>query len=180
MQLFKQKGFTLIELLVVISIVSLLSSVVATGLTSARAKARDSKRIQELIQMRNALELYRTDNNDYPLPNDGIGDQFQSYSIHDKWKNTNGASGNFPAQLSPYLSKLPVDPINNDVPGFGSGAHFYWYYKYSTGYVLCAALESPKTSTFNPLASFPQFGAFPADHGDSQHMFYNGFCVSSF
>ena len=35
----KQKGFTLIELMVVISIISLLSSVVMTSLSSARAKA---------------------------------------------------------------------------------------------------------------------------------------------
>ncbi|TAK56894.1 type II secretion system protein [Patescibacteria group bacterium] len=65
----KESGFTLIELLVVISIISLLSSVVLTGLSSARSKARDSKRIQNAIQFRNALEIYRSSNNVYPPTN---------------------------------------------------------------------------------------------------------------
>lgn len=56
----KKTGFTLIELLVVISIISLLSSIALTGLSSARAKARDSKKVQTMIQLRTAAELYRT------------------------------------------------------------------------------------------------------------------------
>lgn len=66
-KLNKKSGFTLIELLVVISIISLLSSVALTGLSSARAKARDSKKVQTMIQLRTAAELYRTQNNNYPL-----------------------------------------------------------------------------------------------------------------
>jgi prepilin-type N-terminal cleavage/methylation domain-containing protein len=55
-------GFTLIELLVVIAIISLLSSVVFASLNSARAKARDAKRVSDLQQIRYALELL------YPTP----------------------------------------------------------------------------------------------------------------
>jgi prepilin-type N-terminal cleavage/methylation domain-containing protein len=61
----KTLGFTLIELLVVISIISLLSSIVLSSLSSARAKARDVKRVQESKQFVNALELYRNDNSAY-------------------------------------------------------------------------------------------------------------------
>ena len=63
----KTKGFTLIELLVVIAIIGILSSVVLASLNSARAKARDARRLSDLHQIRNALELYASDNSgSYP------------------------------------------------------------------------------------------------------------------
>ncbi len=54
-----KKGFTLIELLVVISIIGMLSSVVLASLNSSRVKGRDAKRISDIRQIRNALELHR-------------------------------------------------------------------------------------------------------------------------
>jgi type II secretion system protein G len=61
-----QKGFTLIELLVVIAIIGLLASVVLLALNSARAKARDAKRLADVKQMSSALELYNNDKSYYP------------------------------------------------------------------------------------------------------------------
>jgi prepilin-type N-terminal cleavage/methylation domain-containing protein len=60
-----QKGFTLIELLVVIAIIGLLASVVLLALNSARAKARDSKRLADIKQMTTALELFYNDAGGY-------------------------------------------------------------------------------------------------------------------
>jgi len=84
----KQKGFTLIELLVVIAIIGILSSVVLASLNSARAKARDAKRISDIKQIQLALEMY--------------------YDEHD---------GVYPAAISNteltddgYLSVVPKDP----------------------------------------------------------------------
>jgi prepilin-type N-terminal cleavage/methylation domain-containing protein len=59
----KKKGFTLVELLVVIAIIGILSSVAIVNLNSARAKARDAKRISDLNVYRMALIAYATNNN---------------------------------------------------------------------------------------------------------------------
>lgn len=59
-------GFTLIELLVVVAIISLLSSVIFASLNSARAKAKDTRKIADLKSLQTALELYYNDNGKYP------------------------------------------------------------------------------------------------------------------
>ncbi|HXF43996.1 MAG TPA: prepilin-type N-terminal cleavage/methylation domain-containing protein [Candidatus Paceibacterota bacterium] len=66
-----RKGFTLIEMLVVVAIIGLLSSVVVVGLGSSRSKARDAKRIADIQQIQNALELAYDPANGYPdaIPN---------------------------------------------------------------------------------------------------------------
>lgn len=66
----QQKGFTLVELLVVIAIIGLLSTLAVVALGSARAKARDARRISDIKQIQTALELYNADQGVYP---DGTG-----------------------------------------------------------------------------------------------------------
>lgn len=61
----KNKGFTLIEMLIVIAIIGILSSMILVGLGSARAKARDSRRISDIRQIQNGLEIYYSNNQTY-------------------------------------------------------------------------------------------------------------------
>ncbi len=61
------RGFTLIELLVVIAIIGILASIVMVSLASAKAKARDAKRISDIKTIQLALEEYYTDNLSYPI-----------------------------------------------------------------------------------------------------------------
>lgn len=105
-------GFTLIELLVVISIISLLSSIVLASLRTARVKARDVKRIEDLQQIKTALELYFNDHNFYPgLSNNTVWDTngyyFSNNTSSDKTWSV------LAALLMPYMTAFPVDPINN-------------------------------------------------------------------
>ncbi len=65
-QLNNRKGFTLIELLVVIAIIGILSTIAVVALGNARAKSRDAKRIADVRQMAQALELYYNDQLTYP------------------------------------------------------------------------------------------------------------------
>jgi prepilin-type N-terminal cleavage/methylation domain-containing protein len=59
-------GFSLIELLVVISIIGVLSTIVFASLGGARKRARDSRRIADISQLKLALELYYQANQAYP------------------------------------------------------------------------------------------------------------------
>jgi prepilin-type N-terminal cleavage/methylation domain-containing protein len=112
----KQYGFTLIELLVVISIIGLLSSVVLSSLNSAKAKARDAKRIAQLNEMRLALELYVDSYAYYP--------KCGTFTVC----SSNGYAGditNLDIKTAGYMSSIPVDPIN-------TGSQYGYYY--ATGY----------------------------------------------
>jgi len=54
---YSQQGFTLIELLVVIAIIGLLSTMAVVSLNSARGKARDAKRVSDVKQISNLIEM---------------------------------------------------------------------------------------------------------------------------
>jgi len=61
-----KKGFTLIELLVVVAIIGLLSTLSILALNTARARARDAKRVADVKQIQTALEMYYNDAGVYP------------------------------------------------------------------------------------------------------------------
>ncbi|MBI2075113.1 MAG: prepilin-type N-terminal cleavage/methylation domain-containing protein [Candidatus Harrisonbacteria bacterium] len=65
----KKSGFTLIEVLIVVAIIGLLASIVLVGLGSFRARGRDARRVADLRQTQNALELFYTKSNAYPNVN---------------------------------------------------------------------------------------------------------------
>lgn len=61
-----KRGFTLIELLVTITIIGVLAALVTANLSDARARARDAKKKQEMVQLKTALRLYYNDYQKYP------------------------------------------------------------------------------------------------------------------
>jgi type II secretion system protein G len=143
----KKKGFTLIELLVVVSIISLLSSIVLASLNSARSKARDAKRKEDIHSIQTALALYYNTNGYYPA----VWGWAQSSDAN--WNTTQ----NFITALRPYIASLPVDPINNAVYNAGNGPDVwttgYYSYAYYTGvgspqdYDLVTQLENTSDSS---------------------------------
>lgn len=86
-----KKGFTILELLIVISIISILVSFGSSIYFSAQRSSRDAKRKADLEQIRSALEMYRSENNQYPV----------SLSINDSC-----STGDF----FTYLVPIPEDP----------------------------------------------------------------------
>lgn len=122
----RQRGFTLIELLVVISIIGMLSSIVLVSLNSARAKARNATRNQEIVQLRNAFFFVRDAVGSWPASNGGAaGYACVSASCYEGWAPgsssvvTNSTLNN---ALAPYI-KPPSDPVGG---GRGAGGFLYF------------------------------------------------------
>lgn len=124
----KKSGFTLIELLVVIAIISLLSTIILASLSSARAKARDTKRVAEIMQIKNAILSYQFANGVFPSST--YADPYSAdnwYCLghgdgHDNGRCWNGSQAGTPnslgisqsldLMLQPYMPKIPDDPQN--------------------------------------------------------------------
>lgn len=134
------KGFTIIELLVVVSIISLLSSIVLTGLSESRERARDAFRQSQLRQLQNALEFYQNDNDEYPQTPGvywGISDSGGSHGV-------SGSNGYIPNLAPEYIQELPVDP---------SGKTDGW-----SGFQYKSDGKNYKLLIFNTPESFPSAG----------------------
>jgi prepilin-type N-terminal cleavage/methylation domain-containing protein len=111
----KDKGFTLIELMVVIAVIALLSSIALIALQTARIKSRNAKRLSDMVQMNNALELYFANFKGYPSSATGLPS---------------------PGTVVPnYASTLPIAPqpadggcelISYPLPGNGNGNQYYY------------------------------------------------------
>lgn len=122
-----KKGFTLIELLVVIAIIGLLATIVMVSLNSARAKARDARRLADFRQWQLALAMYYDTNGIYPAASCGWALSHPSYIAC--W-NT------LAANLAPYLSKLPLDPQNGYPPTYSYNAYHYLARNSGQGYYI--------------------------------------------
>jgi prepilin-type N-terminal cleavage/methylation domain-containing protein len=77
----KDKGFTLIEILIVVAIIGLLTSIILVGLGSFRARGRDARRIADLRETQNALELYYAKEQSYPTTDVSNWSDLQSVLI---------------------------------------------------------------------------------------------------
>lgn len=129
-----QKGFTILELLVVVALLVILATMGLALLNPTRifGQGRDAKRISDLKQVQNALQLYFNDNKVYPNSNNA-------------WVNVNTlgvlTSGG-------YIKVLPDDPSS-------TFDYFYLEPNANNGctdnqaYVLRAQMESTANNTVN-------------------------------
>lgn len=121
----KQQGFTLIELLVSIGIIGLLLAAANITFTNSRLKSRDSKRMSDMRQIMNALELYLNDNNSYPVPHDGINN----------FENSTGLYFLDDLIGPRWMLQVPVDPVNTTV----NGLKYYYYGYFDPTFIGCPA-----------------------------------------
>jgi prepilin-type N-terminal cleavage/methylation domain-containing protein len=142
----RKRGFTLVELLVVISIIALLLSIVLASLNSARAKARDTRRMVDISQIQAAIEIFHINNGYYPGEGNCTGPSgYWCTSTCWCWDDLTQAGSYLYKDLKNegLFTELPKDPINN----FNEG----YYYRYepechidskAQSYYLQAKLET--------------------------------------
>lgn len=124
----KRKGFTLIEMLIVVAIIGILAGAVLVGLGPVQRGGRDSRRIADLRQVQNGLELYFNKCGYYPGGPAASG--CTGFSQISGW--------------SSLVNSLTQSAIGvNNVPNDPSAGRNYFYGTDSagSGYVLGAILE---------------------------------------
>lgn len=198
----KQQGFTLIELLVVIAILALLTSIVLVSIRTATSKARDAKRIEEISQIRTAVEIYYSKYGYYPQVNNqelangwsDLLDIFKTEGLisifpENKSKSKSNPLSNFLfpkaqatlATACPQNIK-PQDPLcecktpNEVPPDGGIISHTYGYYvgQGDQSYRIRAQLENNNSVLQNSLTGDFVYGS--DDGCDTSQLYY---CVGN-
>jgi len=140
----KNKGFTLIELLVVVSIISLLSSIAITSLNGAKAKARNSTRLQNIVQLRNAFNLGLSSANSYSYPDIGNSWACISSTCYGSFSSYT-SNTTVDAFLSSGMPQKPSDPVGGlrVSGGYIYSSDFTWSPNLEQGSYIIWAMEPP-------------------------------------
>ncbi len=121
----KQKGFTIVELLIVIVVIAILAAITIVAFNGIQERARYSAMQQDLKTLNNAINMYYTDNNQYPSSGSTGG-------------NVIGASPNIPGLVPTYINSIPT------IPNDGKGGYYaYIYSANGADYKLVRLASSP-------------------------------------
>lgn len=169
-----RSGFTLVELLIAITIIAVLTTMGFNVYTGVQARARDSRRMDDLKKIQLALELYHNEFGYYPPT-----------SSPDQWYNSKPGDFWLPGLTSKYLPKMPADPINkgcsgnNTNPRDDTGAPNCLTYAYysgpgfcnlsgvNDGYILATKLESRSGSDLSQQPYYNSSGTLCGNWSDS-------------
>ena len=97
-----QRGFTLVELMVVVAIIALLAAIIIPNYVHSRASAAVAQSEANLKQIATALELYRTDNQQYPSGNGPVTPAL--------FAPPNGGTS---TGINPYLTATPYNALGH-------------------------------------------------------------------
>jgi len=136
-----KNGFTLIELMLVMIIMGILAMIGVQAYISSQIKGRDTARKGNLSAIAQALELYYTDKNQYPVSN-GSGTFAVCYGNVQCGSGPGVCGTTYPvfmdscangAARAIYMPTYPIDPVSTQR---------YWYISNGSQYQLYAHLEN--------------------------------------
>ena len=132
-----RKGFTLIEILIVVAIIAILASVVLVGLGPTQQAGRDSRRLSDLHEVQNGLELYYNACGYYPGK-----DATTPCTGYQNVGSYTALKGILTGFASLGIGQVPDDPT--------AGHHYTYSVIPTTGsaYILGAVLENKNNSVF--------------------------------
>jgi len=124
----KKQGFTLMEILIVIAMLGILATIIFGTYLNSLKKGRDSRRKQDLEQVSRALELYYSEQGQYPAEIEVI--------FGEKLDNPDSDDENIF-----YMKLLPTDPT--------SGYDYIYKTTDQQDYQLYSCLENDQDLDYN-------------------------------
>jgi len=104
-RLKQQQGFTLIEIMVVILILGLLTTLVVQSLRGATDKAKRTKAMADIAELKTALDRYYIDSGSYPTDLNALVTPPTQVAQNGQQPSNYEEGG--------YIRRIPLDPWNN-------------------------------------------------------------------
>lgn len=145
-----KKGFTLIEILIVVAIIAILASVVLVGLGPTQQAGRDARRLSDIREVQNGLELYYNKCGYYPgVPE--ASSPCSGYQAANYWGVGSPAPSGVtaPSGMTAALvgSNIGISTVPDD-PQAGK-TYYYGANGAGSGYIVAATLENGANTVFN-------------------------------
>lgn len=102
-----KKGFTLVELMVAVSIIGILAAVGVVIYSGSTRDAQNTKRVQDLVAISHALELYKSLHGHYP--NTPVIGTFQRV---DNAIGVSPPASATNALVPQFMAQMPCDPVS--------------------------------------------------------------------
>jgi prepilin-type N-terminal cleavage/methylation domain-containing protein len=144
-----RKGFTLIEILIVVAIIAILASVVLVGLGPTQEAGRDARRISDLSEAQNGLELYYNKCGFYPGATGNA--TCAAVAVGATGATAYTAVGTAIEGAGIGVSTWPQDPSNVNPHQYVYGSNGTVALA-ATSYVLGGVLENTNNSVFTTYA----------------------------